>query len=291
MMEAAKETSVSVRNPSAETAVLDMERFLQVSGRLQIDDIDWATARQHGLSEKEKHILTYFSDIEGQTVMYLRDLLSTKAAEEPAVIAFLTMWNYEEFFHGDALAKLLKECGKDLGAARIANVRKSAGVSEALEAAASSVLSRIFADEFPAVHAAWGATQEITTLRGYEEIQRTTQNPILRTLCERIAKQERRHFAWYYNSAKERLAKSKKAQKLTYFLMSKFWTPVGAGVKTKDEVQGLIKALFPRDMAWKLAEEIDGKIGSLPGLNGIRLMRPYMLGCFPELRANEVGRA
>lgn len=280
-MEAIKVTST----PYSEPAIVDMERFLAVSGRLQIEDIDWQLAKREGLTETEKFMLTYFSDIEGQTVMYLRDLLSTKAAEEPNVIAFLTMWNYEEFFHGDALGRLLKECGHDLGAARIAAVRKKAGVSEALESAAASMLSRIFANEFPAVHAAWGATQELTTLRGYEEIMRSTGNSVLKTLCDRIAKQERRHYAWYFNSAKERLAKSPRAQKLTRFLMSKFWTPVGAGVKSKEEVQRLIKTLFPREMAWKLAEEIDTKIGSLPGLQGIRLMRPYMISCFPELRS------
>jgi hypothetical protein len=31
---------------------------------------------------------------------------------------------------------------------------------------------------------------------------------VLAELCRRIAKQERRHFAWYYNGARERLARS-----------------------------------------------------------------------------------
>jgi hypothetical protein len=139
--------------PRTESMAVDTERFLNVSGRLQTEDIDWAQARATGLSDQEKFILTYFSDLEGQTIMYMRDLLSTRAAGEPAVIAFLTMWNYEEFFHGEALAKLLKECGHDLGEARIAEVRKTAKFSEVLEAVGATVLSKIFAADFPAVHA------------------------------------------------------------------------------------------------------------------------------------------
>jgi hypothetical protein len=119
----------------------------------------------------------------------------------------------------------------------------------------------------------------------------TTQNPTLRLLCDRIAKQERRHFAWYFNSAKMRLAKSPRAQKLTRFLMERFWSPVGAGVKSKDEVKRLMRTLFPIDRAWEMAEDVDAKIGSLPGLAGIRLMRPYMINCYPEFAAERAPRA
>jgi rubrerythrin len=273
---------IETAKSSPESTASDTERYLASSARLQVDDIDWSLAARAGLTEKEVFILTYFSDIEGQTIMYLRDLLSTRAAEEPPVIAFLTMWNYEEFFHGEALARLLKECGHSLEDARIAKVRRSAGLSEALESFGATMLSRIYAAEFPAVHAAWGATQEITTLRGYEEVQRQTTNPVLKLLCDRIAKQERRHFAWYFNNAKERLSQSPRAQRLTRRLMSRFWSPVGAGVKSKQEVKQLISLLFGAEGGWRLAEEIDAKIGSLPGLEGIQLMRPYIRGCFTD---------
>ncbi len=253
----------------------ETERYLSVSNKLVYDDIDWDLARRVGVTDKEVFILTYFSDIEGQTINYMKDLLTTEAAKESDVIAFLTMWNYEEFFHGKALARFLKECGHGLEDSRIALVRKTASFSEKLESIAASVLSKVFWREFPAVHAAWGAVQEITTLHGYEQIQATTENPVLRILCDRIAKQERRHFAWYYNKAKERLQKSTRAQKLTYFLLSKFWSPVGAGVKTDREVADLIGTLFPGETALKMAQNVDSKIGNLPGLEGIQLMVPY----------------
>jgi rubrerythrin len=257
--------------PTIETA-----RYLAISSKIDTQDIDWKSAKKHGLTDDEVFILTYFTDIEGQTIVYLRDFLHTKAALEPDVIAFLTMWNYEEFFHGQELARLLEECGHGLERSRISLVRRKASFSERLESAGANILSRIFYNEFPAVYTSWGAVQEITTLRGYEEVGRQTTNPVLKILCERIAKQERRHFAWYFNSARDRLNASKKSQWLTRRLLANFWTPVGAGVKPREEVTRLMRLVFPGQISKEIGEEIDSKIGTLPGLNGIKLMSRYM---------------
>lgn len=255
---------------------VETDKYLSVSNKVETDDIDWAAARAAGLSQDEVFILTYFSDIEHQTYIYMRDLMSTEAALEPDVIAFLTMWNYEEFFHGKALGRLLVECGYSVEKDRIARVHKARSLSEKLESMAATVVSKIFRKDFPAVHATWGAVQEITTLHGYEQLAEKTKNPVLKLLCERIAKQERRHFAWYFNSAREKLQRSTTAQKLTRTLLSKFWSPVGAGVKTDAEVARLVTHLFGGKRFLEISGDIDGKIASLPGLQGLQLMRPYM---------------
>ena len=255
---------------------LETDRYLNVSAKIVTDDIDWQAAKAVGVTADEIFILTYFSDIELQTVMYFRDLLGTKAALEPDMVGFLSMWNYEEYFHGRVLARYLKECGHDLERDRLARVRKSASLSEKIESWAAKLLSMIFSNDFPAVHAAWGAIQELTTLKGYEELGLNTENPVLKVLCERIAKQERRHFAWYFNSAKERLERSPRAQKLTRFLLSRFWSPVGAGVKSNAEVARLVRTLFVGAHVDEMAQAIDSKIGTLPGLQGISLMRGFL---------------
>ncbi len=38
-------------------------------------------------------------DVESHTVCYLRDLLVTPSHADPEVTTFLTMWNYEEYWH------------------------------------------------------------------------------------------------------------------------------------------------------------------------------------------------
>ena len=46
-------------------------------------------------------------DVEGHTVCYLRDVLVTRAHRDPDITSFLTLWNYEEFWHGDAIGQVL----------------------------------------------------------------------------------------------------------------------------------------------------------------------------------------
>jgi len=269
---------------SAGAAAFD--RYVSVSSKILVDDLDWSEARRVGLSENEVFILTYFSDIESQTVFYLRDLLHTRAASEPEVLGFLTMWNYEEFFHGRALARLLAECGHPLEEGRIARVRRRSQFSEVLEALGANLISKLFSKQFPSVYMSWGATQEITTLRGYEQLGRSAHNPVLGEICERIAKQERRHFAWYFNGARARLEQSSVARRLTRTLLERFWSPVGAGVKTRAEVVRLMGLLFPGQSGDDVGAEIDATISRLPGLEGIRLMQPYLRMVTRELASS-----
>src|SRR5215813_9832440 len=115
----------------------------------------------------------------------------------------------------------------------------------------------------------------MTTLRGYEFLQQYTKNLVLKIRCERIAKQERRHFAWYFNHARELLLQSNGARILARKLLEFNWVPVGAGIKSHEEVKRLFTTLFPRDLARSFVREIDSKMGTLPGLEGIKLMEPY----------------
>ncbi len=253
----------------------DIERYLSASTRITTTDLDWAEAARAGLTEDERFVITYFSDIESQTIRYLRSLLGMKIALEPSVTAFLATWNYEEFFHGYELARLLEVCGHPLVANRIEQVKQRGTFKEWLELVLTPLFSRVFYHQFPAVYLSFGAIQEMTTLRGYEHLKQFTQNPVLKTLCDRIAKQERRHFAWYFNHARQQLEQTPGARWLTRRLLESNWVPVGAGVKTTAEVKRLFTTVFPAAARRKVVQEIDAKMGTLPGLAGIRLMEPY----------------
>jgi rubrerythrin len=128
---------------------------------------------------------------------------------------------------------------------------------------------------------AWGALNEITTLRGYEAIEKNTKNPVLAELCRRITKQERRHFAWYFNGARERLQKSRRSQVVTRLILSHVWSPVGAGVKKLSDVSRLYNLVFPERRGEEVAREIDETIGVLPGLAGLPLMARFAQKALP----------
>lgn len=253
----------------------DIERYISVSAKIDTSDIDWNQAKEAGLNNDERFILTYFSDIESQTIRYMKMLLQMRIAFQPWVSSFLTTWSYEEFFHGYELGRLLEACGYPLEVDRVESTTRKARFNEWLEAMFTPLLSRIFSHQFPAVYLSFGAIQEMTTLRGYEQLYEFTNNPVLKILCERIARQERRHFAWYFNHARELLLESSGSRILARKLLELNWVPVGAGVKSPEEVKRLFMTLFPSESGQKIVKEIDSKMGTLPGLEGIKLMEPY----------------
>src|SRR5919109_3772687 len=127
----------------------DIERYITVSAKIETNDLDWDEAKRVGLNEDERFVLTYFTDIESQTIRYMRMLLQMKIAFKPAVAAFLTTWSYEEFFHGYELANLLAACGHPLEEDRVEKVKQKARLNEWMEAVFGPLLSRIFYHQFP----------------------------------------------------------------------------------------------------------------------------------------------
>jgi rubrerythrin len=247
---------------------MEIDKFIRHSRRIETDDIDWEAARRAGLRGDEPFALRYFADVEGQTIFYFREILNTHAARRPDILAFMTTWNYEEFFHAEALGRLLDVCGHPVPARRT-ELREAASVASHVENAAQLALSRAAPDAFLGLYLTWGASQELLTSRGYERLRESTDNPVLRELAARIARQERRHFAWYWNGAREQLARSRAAQRVTRFVFQRAWNPVGSGVKSGDEVHRLVDAVFPGTVIDQIMGDMQRRISALPGMAGI----------------------
>ncbi len=248
---------------------MEIDKFIRHSRRVETDDLDWDAARRAGLSGDEPFVLRYFADVEGQTIFYFREILNTHAARHPEILAFMTTWNYEEFFHAESLGRLLEECGHPNVAARRAEVRAGATLMARFENLFQLAMSRIAPEAFLALYLTWGSSQELLTSRCYERVQETTDNPVLRELAGRIAKQERRHFAWYFNNAREHLSRSEAARRVTRFFFERAWNPVGSGVKTSEEVYRLVDAVFPGEVIDQTMGDIQRRVATLPGMSGI----------------------
>ena len=186
----------------------DIAQHLAVSQKVDIEDLDWATARRVGLTPQEVESLAYFADIESQTVHYFLEVAKLKVARDPELLTFLTMWNYEEYFHSYALTRLLTECGVPVesATARSTKIRAGARLKARLEDICQTLIAKVMPRTFVALWMFWGSLQECLTTQAYEELARATQNPVLAEMCRRIAKQERRHFAYYYGQAKKKLS-------------------------------------------------------------------------------------
>ena len=109
---------------------------------------------------------------------------------------------------------------------------------------------------------------------------------MLKDLLSRIIKDERRHFAFYYNSSKEWLSGNVRAQKVDRWMLDRVWVPVGQGVKTQEEVDALAVYLFDDEQGEEELLELDAKIGRLPGLAGIKLMSKALYAARERVKRN-----
>lgn len=258
----------------------DIEQYLATSRRLVTEDLDWDDVPNHPLRAEEQAFLAYAMNIEDHTLFYLRDLLDTPAALEPDVAAFLSCWAYEEHYHGRALERFAQAHGGSEAPRRDA-VRRQAQTGRFagwFKGLGTKAIARMSPD-FAAVHMTWGAVNELTTLSGYEELARRTEHPVLRELLARIVKDERRHFAFYYNQAAKRLEKSPRQQRITRWLMDRIWRPVGSGQFPLPDVVASGAYVFGTDVGRKTVEKLESTIGQLPGMTGWhQLSRRLALG-------------
>ncbi|MGH9135817.1 MAG: ferritin-like domain-containing protein, partial [Acidimicrobiales bacterium] len=81
----------------------DLDRYKRMCGRLDVDGIDFAQFESQPLRDADLRCVRYMHDVEHHTSCYLRDLLNTRAHRDAEISAFLTMWNFEELWHGEAL--------------------------------------------------------------------------------------------------------------------------------------------------------------------------------------------
>ena len=249
----------------------EIEKYKDVAARLDDHDIDYGAFRDEPLAPEHLRCIRYMHDVEHHTVCYLRDLLVTRAHRDPTVTTFLTIWAFEEMWHGDALGRVLEAHGEAAGPERISRHRHSLGWKERL-GPIPSMIGSVIAKEFTAVHMTWGAVNEWSTQSGYARLSQKAGHPVLTELLKRIMRQEGRHIDFYASQANERLDRSEAARRITRFALRKFWTPVGAGVMPPAELSFLVRYLFADDEGLAVARRIDRRVQRLPGLDGLTIL-------------------
>jgi hypothetical protein len=249
----------------------DLDTYKRVTGRLDDGDIDYAAFRDQPLSPALLGCVRYMHDVEFHTSCYLRNLLNTRAHHDPEVTSFLTMWGFEEHWHGEALAKVLAAHDEPAGARRVASMRQRLG----WRITSSPVLWFAFSSatkHFLAVHMTFGVINEWTTQAGYARLNVLAQHPVLSELLRRIMRQEGRHIDYYLTRARAELEAGPAAQRTTRVALRALWKPVGAGVMPEDDTRHLISTLFGTPEGRIAADRIDRRIDTLPGLHGLGLM-------------------
>jgi hypothetical protein len=250
----------------------DIATYRNHSEKLDLGDIDFDSFRDRPLSPEALRCLRYMHDVENHTVCYLRDVLVTRAHRDPEVTTFLTLWNYEEFWHGEAIAQILAAHDEQAGTGRIAALRNRLPKSDKWKPISFQLASAL-TPHLTAVHMTWGAVNEWTTQAAYARLAKLADHPVLSELLRRIMKQEGRHIDFYASQAKSRLGDSRAAQKVTRWALRRFWAPVGTGVVPDQEVDFLRAYLFGDQDGQAMADRIDRRVDRLPGLEGLHLLQ------------------
>ena len=247
----------------------DIDRYIASVAALDDSDIDYDDFRRDPLPGEALRCLRYMHDVEHHTVCYLRDLLVTRAHDDPVITSFLTMWAYEEFWHGEAIGKVLRAHDEVAGRPRIDAARARVGSGRL--ATLGTMLASAATEHIVTVSLTWGAVNEWTTQAAYVRLARRTGHATLAELVRRIARQEGRHIDFYASEASRRL-ENRRAQRMTRWALSHFWTPVCSGLMPHAETVHLITCLFGDDEGAEMARRIDRRIDRLPGLAGLRLI-------------------
>jgi hypothetical protein len=248
-----------------------IDRYLDASRTLSVEEYDWSRARAHPLPAEFERALVYMLRIEAQTLFYVRDLLNTRTAYVPDIASFLAVWLYEEERHSRLFTRFLRERGIEVPRDDRERVRRASlvGLREWLEATGARWMARM-TDHFVAVHMTWGAYQELSTIHAYERLGERCGHPLLAEICQSIAKDERRHYAFYFNQA-ARWLEPRAARRLTRFLLQRWWKPVGFGVHSDEHANFMVDFFYGDDEGLALARQMDATIGKLPGLAGLGL--------------------
>jgi hypothetical protein len=250
----------------------DIDHYAKTAAPVRWDDLDLDSFARHPLSDDALRCLRYMSDVETHTVCYLRDLLVTPSHADPDVTVFLTMWNMEEFWHGELLDEVLHRHGVPTGAEHTRALRKRLGLSDRLAPIRQSLLANVIGHDFIATHMAWGAINEWCAHSAYNRLIQSEKHPVLTEILRRIAKQETRHVAFYNSQARSRLERSTKAQRIARFALKKAWGIVGSTVMPVPEVRHMLGHLYSGPGGLAEVRRVDAKIDSLPGQHGLRLV-------------------
>lgn len=237
----------------------------------ELDDLPWELLRRQPLGADAIRALRYMQDIEAHTIVYVRQLLATRAIDDADVATFLAAWFFDETLHGRALARVLETAGHTVPH----RVRSRAPLGQRAGEWAMQAIARTW-PEFVAAHMAWGAVNELTALAGYQRLAAREPHPALVPLLERIAHDETRHFGFYYQQAERRLAAAPGARRVARWLVERFWAPVGSGVQPDGEVRFLARFLFADEAGRAALRRIDATIRRLPGFDRIPLAEAWM---------------
>ena len=269
-------TTATIRSGYSASAVasdigpFDLDKFIRASRPLDLTGIDLDDAAKHPISPSEVRVIRYMQDTEFYTVHYMKALMETSALADNEARSFMVCWGYEECFHGRALARILEVTGHEPSRRSLDEFSRPRKWAEVLQDAGGRLLSMVSPD-FIATHMTWGAINELTAVHAYTRLAELSANPVLGAVVRRIVKDERRHFAFYYQQARRRLG-SALARRMATVSLRALWEPVGGSMAPLADRDFVGAYLFGDEAGRACLRETDETIAKLPGMGWFGLV-------------------
>lgn len=229
--------------------------------------LDWLKAAIIGLSDHELAILKDIADIDGRTANHMRQVIETEVPVHSVSKTFLTLWNDDEFRNCQDMAKLFTCCGLDLAEERAKDPRGQRQAVQWLARGLLRVVARLAPRTATALQLSWSASQKFMLAQSYQRLASTTTNPILRVICLRIARQERRNFHWYFSGARAILLRASGSRAAVRLLLRRAWYPLRSKSRSKKRAQQTLALLFPGARLSEAMNNLDEAMTQLPGLS------------------------
>lgn len=244
----------------------EFQRFMSSSRPIDLTGIEWDRIRDHPLPGDVLKILAYMQDVESHTVVFPRTFFSKRALEDEHIGPFLVCWLYEEGMHGRALSKFLDCAGHPLPP----RAKERTTIRDRIDRAVTRAMSAGWKD-FLALHMAWGAVHECTTIHAYRRLTEQNEHPVLNELLRRIIRDEARHYAFYMWQA-ELLLERPRVARIVRAIMDRFYTPVGSSHQPDALACWVSGFLFDGEAGRKAAKHVDASIAKLPGFSDATLL-------------------
>lgn len=248
----------------------EFQRFIAGSRPIDLEGIDWEAIPSHPVSADVLRVIAYMQDVESHTVVFPRTIFSQAAVNDEQVGTFLVCWLYEEGMHGRALAKFLDCAGHQVPP----RTRSRTTLMDHVDRSATTLLAAVWKD-FLAMHMAWGALHECTTIHAYRRLVQQNEHPVLNQLLKRIIYDEARHFSFYMWQAQQRLARPG-AARIVRAIMDRLYIPVGASHQPDELARWVSGFLFDGEEGRRAARRVDQTISKLPGFADATLLGNWL---------------
>lgn len=248
-----------------------IDRFVSTSKAVNTQDLDWDELCRVGLRDEEARVLRYMASTESQVILFLRDMLAGQSARDAELTAFLSCWLYEEFSHARAVERVLTVCGHAAAPQPPSSTpAKARGAARQrlriqLESFFSGVLPLV-TPHFAALHMAWGALDEMMAAAAYTRLAERTRNRQLARLLLRVAKDERRHQAFFFSQAERRM-QHPLGRLIARQGLFRLWSPLGVAMGgNADEFAFMSWLAFDGTRGAEELLHMDRLMARLPGL-------------------------